>query len=164
MPRRAVIKTEIVPAPELGELTPNDELVREIVNILAARAWEPGHSEHALAKKHDKSVQVVNSARAAAARYLRLITDQDATRRLLLYRAREICEEDKPDRVPALGLLAKMTGVLEPPRDGGPKTRAERVEYLRGCLRDPDDELGEALEAEREALLGLLLPAAEATS
>jgi hypothetical protein len=45
---------------------------------------------------------------------------------------------------------------FEAPALGAPVTTEQRVEYLRGCLRDPDGELMEALMAEREAILAVL--------
>lgn len=139
-----------------SELVGNDRIVRRIVAMLINRTWEVSHSQYVLSKEFDVGVPTVMRAYADARRIVRLARDSEATRLQVLMRAREISDQDDPDRVPALTLLAKMTGTLEPPPREEMRTPEERVAYLRECLREPDDELLEALQAERESVLKVL--------
>lgn len=137
-------------------LLPTDQLVRHIMKMLIERTWIVGHSHFAIAKEHGISPVAAYKAYKDALRFIRIARDAEANRTQILIRAREIADRDEPDRLNALTLLAKMTGALEPPKDGEARTSEERVAYLRECLRDPDDELLEALLAEKETVMKAL--------
>lgn len=152
----------VVPREESSAtLLPSDLLVRRIIAMLIERTWIVGHSHYSVAKEYECTPAVAYNAYREALRFIRIARDAEANRTQILIRAREIADRDEPDRLNALTLLAKMTGALEPPKDGEARTSEERVAYLRECLRDPDDELLEALLAEREAVMNALAVPAE---
>lgn len=137
-------------------LLPTDLLVRKIIAMLIERTWVVGHSHYEVSKLHGCTPAYAYNAYRDALRFIRIARDAEANRTQILIRAREIADQDEPDRLNALTLLAKMTGSLEPPKDGEARTSEERVAYLRECLRDPDDELLEALLAEKETVMKAL--------
>lgn len=137
-------------------LLPSDLMVRRIIAMLIERTWVVGHSHYSVAKLEGVTPTVAYNAYREALRFIRIARDAEANRTQILIRAREIADKDEPDRLNALTLLAKMTGSLEPPKDGEARTSEERVAYLRECLRDPDDELLEALLAEKEIVMKAL--------
>ena len=139
-----------------GALLPSDRLVRRIIAMLIERSWIVGHSHFDVSKQYSVTPVAAYNAYREALRFIRIARDSEANRTQILIRAREIADQDEPDRLNALTLLAKMTGSLEPPKDGEARTSEERVAYLRECLRDPDDELLEALLAEKETVLKAL--------
>lgn len=143
-------------APRPGVLLPQDLIVRRCLAMIIDRTWEPGHSPHVLAKEFDCTPAYVARAHGEAKRFARIAQDAGANRLQLLVRARDIADQDGPDRLPAVALLAKMTGADKPPEAQQFTTPEERVAYLRECLRDPDDELLEALRAERDAVMAAL--------
>lgn len=142
-------------------LLPSDLLVRRIIAMLIERTWIVGHSHYEIAKLEGVTPPVAYNAYREALRFIRIARDAEANRTQILIRAREIADRDEPDRLNALTLLAKMTGAIDPPKDEVARTSEERVAYLRECLRDPDDELLEALLAEREAVMNALAVPAE---
>jgi len=137
-------------------LLPSDLMVRRIIAMLIERTWIVGHSHFAVGKEFSVTPARAYDAYREALRFIRIARDAEANRTQILIRAREIADQDEPDRLNALTLLAKMTGSLEPPKGEEHRTSEERVAYLRECLRDPDDELLEALLAEKETVMKAL--------
>jgi hypothetical protein len=147
----------VVPREESGtELLPSDLMVRRIIAMLINRAWIVGHSHYEVAKLEGVTPARAYDAYREALRFIRIARDAEANRTQILIRAREIADRDEPDRLNALTLLARMTGAIDPPKGEEMRTSEERVAYLRECLRDPDDELLEALLAEKETVMKAL--------
>ena len=155
--QRDAAEALVVPRDESSTaLLPNDLMVRRIIAMLIERTWIVGHSHYSVAKLEGVTPARAYDAYREALRFIRIARDAEANRTQILSRAREIADRDEPDRLNALTLLAKMTGAIDPPKDAEMRTSEERVAYLRECLRDPDDELLEALLAEKETVMKAL--------
>ena len=142
----------LVVSDDRAPLLPTDRMVRKCIKLCIERQWIVGHSHLVVAKEFGVMPSAAYQAYRDALRFIRIAQDAGANRTQILIRAREIAEGDEADRLPALTLIAKMTGALEPPK-GELQTHDERVQYLRECLRDPDDELLTALLEEKEAVM-----------
>ena len=145
---------EIVPITS-GPTRPADARTLHIIGMMTRKEWERGYSTAVLAKEWGMATGAVERYATEAAKFLRICNEPETLRTEIILRLREIGGEDKGDRVPAMLGLAKMVGVAEPraPDVGTQTSRAERIAHLCECLREPDDELLEAMRMARLAIL-----------
>ena len=150
---------EIVPM-DTGPMRPADARTRRCIDLMLRGQWVRGVTAGELAQEWGMALNATERYATEAAKFIRLCESPEVARHEIILRLREISSEDKPDRVGALNSWAKMMGVGEPREsktDGGTAaSRAERVAHLCQCLRDPDEELLEAMRMERKAIMEIL--------
>jgi hypothetical protein len=127
--------------------------------MMIRHEWIRGKTGRRLAIELGLTTAAVESYAAEAARHLSLIRMPSALREWCLTEARKVLESSDEPMVKLAALKLMLDSQPKGPangRDLASDVDSPRVEQIRAALRDPDDDLLQALHAERDVILGIL--------